>query len=80
MTERKPPYEPGKPIVDHWPAKHRIRPIRGHGGELLGFGTTNPGGKVIMQRFPDMMGALAKLNETCDFIYGPMRTYPEALK
>jgi hypothetical protein len=59
-------------IEDKWPSKHRIRTIRDETGLLLGFGTTAPGGKTIVYRFQTMGQALAKLNETCDFIYGPM--------
>jgi len=72
-------YKPGEPMADLRPAAHRIRTLREPSGALIGFGTTNPGGGVIMHRFADMRGALTKLNETCDFIYGPMRAYPEAL-
>lgn len=73
-------YKPGEPMADLCPSAHRIRTIRDAAGLLLGFGTTAPGSKVIVHRFADMRGALTKLNETCDFIYGPLRTYPEALK
>jgi len=65
-------YKPGQPMEDLCPSAHRIKAIRDVDGSVLGFGTTAPGGKVIVQRFADMRGALTKLNETCDFIYGPM--------
>lgn len=66
-------------IEDKWPSKHRIRTIRDSDGFLLGFGMTTPGSQIIVHRFRDMRGALAKMTETCDFIYGPLRVYPEAL-
>lgn len=59
-------------IVDKWPEKHSIRSIRDSEGALLGFGVTAPGSKTIVKRFAEMRQALAALNETCDFIYGPM--------
>lgn len=68
-------------MIDKWPSKHRIKTIREDDGTLIGFGVTAPGGKTIVKRFrrEDLGAALAALNQTCDFIYGPLRTYQEAL-
>lgn len=65
-------YKPGEPMQDVRPSAHRIKTIREPDGKLVGFGVTAPGGQVIVTRHASMMAALAKLNQTCDYIYGPM--------
>lgn len=66
-------------MKDVAPSAHRILSIREPDGTVLGFGVTAPGGQTIVTRHRDMMAALAKLTEITDNIYGPLRTYPEAL-
>lgn len=65
-------YKPGEPMRDIRPSAHRIKTLREPDGTVCGFGVTAPGGQVIVTRWATMGAALAKLGETCDFIYGPM--------
>lgn len=57
-------------MIDIKPEAPRIRTIRGHAGELLGFGVTAPGGQTITREFSDMGTALHNLNKFWDFIEG----------
>jgi hypothetical protein len=72
-------------IEDNKPGWRRLISIRAEDGKVLGFGLTtvgegpfDPMGPMV-QRFSAIDLALHELGRSCDYFFGPLRTYPETL-